>query len=73
MHSVTGFESKRAQARDKLQGESMSDGLKLVIDQYSDLLIQVLEIKGADNQKVLADVLFSIADTDALIDQGLLR
>jgi hypothetical protein len=70
---VTGFQSKRAQARDKLQGESMSDGLKLVIDQYSDLLIQVLEIKGADNQKVLADVLFSIADTDALIDQGLLR
>jgi hypothetical protein len=70
---MTGFESKRAQARDKLQGESMSDGLKLVIDQYSDLLIQVLEIKGADNQKVLADVLFSIADTDALIDQGLLR
>ena len=51
----------------------MSDGLKLVIDQYSDLLIQVLEIKGADNQKVLADVLFSMADTDALIDQGLLR
>jgi hypothetical protein len=70
---VTGFQSKRAQARDKLQGESMSDGLKLVIDQYSDLLIRVLEIKGADNQKVLADVLFSIADTDALIDQGLLR
>ena len=70
---MTGFESKRAQARDKLQGESMSDGLKLVIDQYGDLLIQVLEIKGADNQKVLADVLFSIADTDALIDQGLLR
>ncbi len=70
---MTGFQSKRAQARDKLQGESMSDGLKLVIDQYSDLLIQVLEIKGADNQKVLADVLFSIADTDALIDQGLLR
>jgi len=68
---VTGFQSKRAQARDKLQGESMSDGLKLVIDQYSDLLIQVLEIK--DNQKVLADVLFSMADTDALIDQGLLR
>ncbi len=70
---MTGFQSKRAQARDKLQGESMSDGLKLVIDQYSDLLIRVLEIKGADNQKVLADVLFSIADTDALIDQGLLR
>jgi hypothetical protein len=70
---MTGFESKRAQARDKLQGESMSDGLKLVIDQYSDLLIQVLEIKGADNQKVLADVLYSMADTDALIDQGLLR
>ena len=70
---MTGFESKRAQARDKLQGESMSDGLKLVIDQYGDLLIQVLEIKGADNQKVLADVLYSMADTDALIDQGLLR
>ena len=70
---MTGFESKRAQARDKLQGESMSNGLKLVIDQYSDLLIQVLEIKGADNQKVLADVLYSMADTDALIDQGLLR
>jgi hypothetical protein len=68
---VTGFQSKRAQARDKLQGESMSDGLKLVIDQYSDLLIRVLEIK--DNQEVLADVLFSMADTDALIDQGLLR
>jgi len=49
----------------------MSDGLKLVIDQYSDLLIRVLEIK--DNQEVLADVLFSMADTDALIDQGLLR
>jgi hypothetical protein len=70
---MTGFESKRASARDKLQGESMSNGLKLVIDQYSDLLIQVLEIKGADNQKVLADVLYSMADTDALIDQGLLR
>jgi hypothetical protein len=68
---VTGFQSKRASARDKLQGESMSDGLKLVIDQYSDLLIRVLEIK--DNQEVLADVLFSMADTDALIDQGLLR
>lgn len=68
---MTGFQSKRAQARDKLQGESMSDGLKLVIDQYSDLLIRVLEIK--DNQEVLADVLFSMADTDALIDQGLLR
>jgi hypothetical protein len=68
---VTGFQSKRASARDKLQGESMSDGLKFVIDRYSDLLIQVLET--TDNQEVLADVLFSMADTDALIDQGLLR
>ncbi len=68
---MTGFNSKRAQARDKLQGESMSDGLKFVIDRYSDLLIQVLET--TDNQEVLADVLFSMADTDALIDQGLLR
>ena len=68
---MTGFQSKRASARDKLQGESMSDGLKFVIDRYSDLLIQVLET--TDNQEVLADVLFSMADTDALIDQGLLR
>ena len=68
---MTGFTSKRASARDKLQGESMSDGLKFVIDRYSDLLIQVLET--TDNQEVLADVLFSMADTDALIDQGLLR
>ena len=67
---MTGFNSKRAQARDKLQGNEMSKELLNIIDGYSDLLIRVLEL---DNQEVLGDVLVSMADTDALIDQGILR
>jgi hypothetical protein len=67
---LTGFTSKRAQARDKFQGEDMSKELLNIIDGYSDLLIRVLEL---DNQEVLGDVLDSMADTDALIDQGILR
>jgi hypothetical protein len=48
----------------------MSAGLQKLLNDYSDLLIQALEL---DYQELLCDVLVSIADTDALIDQGLLR
>jgi len=48
----------------------MSKELISIVNGYSDLLIRVLEL---DNQEVLGDVLVSMADTDALIDQGILR
>ena len=67
---MTGFQSKRAQARDKLKENEMSKELISIVNGYSDLLIRVLEL---DNQEVLGDVLVSMADTDALIDQGILR
>lgn len=67
---MSGFQSKRAMARDKLQGDDMSNELKSLVDRFSDLLIRVLEL---ENQELLAHVLFSIADTDESINRGLLR
>lgn len=67
---MSGFQSKRAMARDKLQGDDMSNELKSLVDRFSDLLIRVLEL---ENQKLLAHVLSSIADTDESINRGLLR
>jgi hypothetical protein len=48
----------------------MSTALQNIVEQYSDLLLKVLELK--DNT-ILADVLFSIEDTHTLINKGLLR
>jgi len=49
----------------------MSQALKAIVDGYSDLLIQALEIKVSD--QLLYEILLSIDKTHSEIDSGLLK
>jgi len=49
----------------------MSKALKSIVDRYSDLLIQALEIKAPD--KLLIEILRAVDETHSEIDSGLLK